>query len=226
MTDGRHKKKTIKVTPNDGSPSPAGTSGGADLNVAEAVDVGFDGVRAQATGGRRQPSAGPSTGAAEAPAEDAEPPPGADDPLAAALAERDDYLKHLQRLQAEFDNYRRRVQRDNEALVLRAGEGVVEALLPVIDNMQRALEAAQRHEAEQLVEGVEIVAGQLRSVLESHGLTEVPAEPGAPFDPTVHEAVLAQPHADHVEGLIVAVLERGYLLHGRLLRPSKVIVAA
>jgi len=222
MTDGKHKKKTIKVTSNGEGPSSAGTSGDADLHVAEAVDVAFDGILTEATGGRRKPSAG----APEALAEDAAPAPGADDPLAAALAERDDYLKHLQRLQAEFDNYRRRVQRDNEALVLRAGEGVVESLLPVIDNMQRALEAARRHEAEQLLEGVEIVAGQLRSVLESHGLAEVPAEPGVPFDPTVHEAVLAQPHADYVEGLIVAVLERGYLLHGRLLRPSKVIVAA
>jgi molecular chaperone GrpE len=130
----------------------------------------------------------------------------ANDELRAALAERDQYLDHLQRLKAEFENYRKRVQRDNQALVLRAGEGVLESLLPVLDNMQRALESAERHEEGQLIKGVEIVSGQLRSVLEGHGLDQVPAEE---FD----------------EGAIIAVLEPGYLLHGRLLRPARVIVA-
>ena len=145
--------------------------------------------------------------------------------LAKAEAERDLYLDQLQRLKAEFDNYRKRLQRDGEALRLRAAEGLVESLLPVIDNMERALEAAGKHEESKLVEGVELVSEQLRSVLASQGLEEVPAEPGVPFDPTVHEAVLVQESAEHPEGTIAAVLERGYLLHGRLLRPVKVIVA-
>jgi len=177
----------------------------------------------------------PATAPAEAPevavpaAEPAGEPGGPADErdveLRAVTTERDEYLDHLQRLKAEFENYRRRVQRDSEALVLRAGEGVIESLLPVVDNMQRALEAAEKHEEGQLIKGVELVAGQLRSVLEGHGLDEVPAAPGVPFDPTVHEAVLAQTSADHPEGVIVAVLEPGYLLHGRLLRPARVIVA-
>ena len=145
--------------------------------------------------------------------------------LRAVTAERDQYLDHLQRMKAEFENYRRRVQRDNEALVLRAGEGVIESLLPVVDNMQRALEAAEKHEEGQLIKGVELVAGQLRGVLEGHGLDQVPAEPGVPFDPNVHEAVVAQDNDDYPEGVIVAVLEPGYLLHGRLLRPARVIVS-
>jgi molecular chaperone GrpE len=149
----------------------------------------------------------------------------ANDELRAALAERDQYLDHLQRLKAEFENYRKRVQRDNQALVLRAGEGVLESLLPVLDNMQRALESAQRHEEGQLIKGVEIVSGQLRSVLEGHGLDQVPAEPGLPFDPNIHEAVVAQESDEFDEGAIVAVLEPGYLLHGRLLRPARVVVA-
>lgn len=148
------------------------------------------------------------------------------DELRAAIAERDQYLDHLQRLKAEFENYRKRVQRDNEALVLRAGEGVLESLLPVLDNMARALESAERHEEGQLIKGVELVSGQLRAVLESHGLDEVPAAPGLPFDPNVHEAVAAQASADYPEGLITTVLESGYLLHGRLLRPARVIVAS
>ena len=80
--------------------------------------------------------------------------------LRAVAAERDRYLDHLQRLKAEFENYRKRVQRDNEALVLRAGEGVIESLLPVVDNMQRALGSAERHEEGQLIKGVELVAGR------------------------------------------------------------------
>ena len=152
-------------------------------------------------------------------------PGAASDELRAALAERDEYLDHLQRLKAEFENYRKRVQRDNQAQVSRAGERVLESLLPVLDNMQRALEAAQRHEEGQLIKGVEIVSAQLRSVLEGHGLDQVPAEPGLPFDPNVHEAVVAQESDEFDEGAIIAVLEPGYLLHGRLLRPARVIVA-
>jgi molecular chaperone GrpE len=140
-------------------------------------------------------------------------------------AERDDYLDHLRRLQAEFENYRKRVRRETDELRLRAAEGVVESLLPVLDNMSRALEAAQRHEEGQLVAGLQLVAGQLDDVLASHGLAEAPAEAGDPFDPTVHEAIMTQPSDDHDEGTVLQVLERGYLLHGRLLRPAKVVVA-
>ena len=140
-------------------------------------------------------------------------------------AECDRHCERLQRVAAEFENYRKRVQRDNQALVLRAGEGVLESLLPVLDNMQRALESAERHEEGQLIKGVEIVSGQLRSVLEGHGLDQVPAEPGLPFDPNIHEAVVAQESDEFDEGAIIAVLEPGYLLHGRLLRPARVIVA-
>ena len=141
-------------------------------------------------------------------------------------AERDLYLDHLLRLKAEFENYRKRVQRDNEAVVARAGERVIESLLPVLDNLQRALEAAERHEEGQVVEGVELVAGQLRAVLAGHGLEEVAAAPGLAFDPNLHEAVVAQAHDEFPEGAITTVLESGYLLHGRLLRPARVIVAS
>jgi molecular chaperone GrpE len=140
-------------------------------------------------------------------------------------AECHHHCDRLQSVASEFKNYRKRVQRDNQAQVSRAGERVLESLLPVLDNMQRALEAAQRHEEGQLIKGVEIVSAQLRSVLEGHGLDQVPAEPGLPFDPNVHEAVVAQESDEFDEGAIMAVLEPGYLLHGRLLRPARVIVA-
>jgi molecular chaperone GrpE len=150
----------------------------------------------------------------------------AGDDLAACAAERDQYLDHLQRLKAEFENFRKRVQRDTETLRLRAAEGVVESLLPVMDNMQRALDAAERHEAGQLIQGVELVASQFRSVLSSHGLEELVVEPGTPFDPNLHEAVLTQKSDEVDEGCVLRVLEHGYQLHGRLLRPAKVIVVA
>ncbi|MBE0528541.1 MAG: nucleotide exchange factor GrpE [Thermoleophilia bacterium] len=148
------------------------------------------------------------------------------DDLVVVARERDEYLDHLRRLKAEFENYRKRVQRDHEELRLRAAETVVESLLPVMDNMSRALEAGARHEEGQLLAGLELVSGQLRGTLEGHGLEEIPVEPGVLFDPTVHEAIMAQPSSDHSEGTVTQVLERGYLLHGRLLRPTKVIVAS
>ncbi len=195
----------------DPAPDTAGKAAGAPGGTTAAGDATHD---AGATG----------TPWGAAPEPDVSPQALAER-LRFVLAERDQYLDHLQRLKAEFENYRKRVQRDNEAVVARAGERVIESLLPVVDNLQRALEAAGRHEEGQVIEGIEVVTGQLRSVLAGHGLEEVPAAAGLPFDPNVHEAVVAQEHDDYDEGTIIAVLEPGYLLHGRLLRPSRVIVA-
>jgi molecular chaperone GrpE len=148
------------------------------------------------------------------------------DELAAVSRERDDYLDHLRRLKAEFDNYRKRVQRDNEELRLRAAETVVESLLPVMDNMSRALDAVDKHGEGQLMDGFGLVADQLRGTLAGHGLEEIDVVPGTFFDPEYHEAIMTQESPEHDEGTVVQVLERGYLLHGKLLRPAKVIVAS
>jgi len=161
--------------------------------------------------------------AAEAPEPEALSEAG--DELARVSAERDEYLDHLRRLKAEFENYRKRVQRDNEELRLRAAEAVVESLLPVVDNLGRALQAASGSADTQLLSGVELVAGQLNGTLAGHGLEPLDVEPGTLFDPTLHEAVLAQASDEFDEGQISQVLEPGYLLHGKLLRPAKVIVA-
>jgi len=177
----------------------------------------------------RKKAARNKTTAQEQPAEAAEATEEAasvDDELARLANDCDQYLDHLRRLQAEFDNYRKRVQRDSEQHRLRAAEAVVESLLPVMDNMARALEAAAQHEEGQLIAGLELVAGQLRGTLEGHGLEEVPVETGTLFDPNVHEAVLAQASPEYEEGTVLQVMERGYLLHGRLLRPAKVIVSS
>jgi molecular chaperone GrpE len=185
--------------------------------------------------GKRKPRAKAAETAAGEAAE-AAPQTGEAEPRAGQEAESeeldklatqcDEYLDHLRRLQAEFDNYRKRVQRDSEQHRLRAAEVVVESLLPVMDNMSRALEAAAQHEEGQLIAGLELVAGQLRGTLEGHGLEEVPVETGTLFDPNIHEAVMTQASEDYEEGTVLQVLERGYLLHGRLLRPAKVIVTS
>jgi molecular chaperone GrpE len=147
------------------------------------------------------------------------------DELAVVTKERDDYLDHLRRLKAEWDNYRKRSQREKEEQRLRAAETVVESLLPVMDNLTRALEAADKHEEGQLLAGLDLVAGQLRGTLAGHGLEEIEVEPGTMFDPEYHEAIVTQPSEEYEEGTVTQVLERGYLLHGKLLRPAKVIVA-
>jgi molecular chaperone GrpE len=193
---------------------PAAEAAGAETAADPAAAAGATSAAAGATPPGAAPGPGPGGGTEGA---------GAD--LARALAERNDYLDHLQRLQAEFDNYRKRVRRDQEHLRLSAAETVVESLLPVVDNLRRAVEATREHGGEQLAHGVALVQEQLVNTLAGHGLTEIAVEPGVAFDPEVHEAVMTQPSDDHDEGSVVQVMERGYLLHGRLLRPAKVIVA-
>ena len=143
--------------------------------------------------------------------------------LASAEAEAETHLNDLKRLAAEFENYRKRVAREHEALSARAAERLVKELLPIVDDLERALEAAEEHEEAKLEEGVRLVQRQLASVLEREGLAEI--ETNGKFDPHVHEALLARP-ADAEEGTVVEVLQKGYRLGDRVLRPARVIVAA
>src|SRR5438067_3324177 len=146
-----------------------------------------------------------------------------EDPLAAAEANAQQHLDDLKRLAADFDNYRKRVAREQEALSARAAERLVKELLPIVDGLERALEAAEEHEEAKLEEGVRLVQRQLASVLEREGLAEI--ETNGKFDPHVHEALLSQPsQAD--EGSVIEVLQKGYRLGDRVLRPARVVVAA
>ncbi len=143
--------------------------------------------------------------------------------LAEAEAKRDEYLADLQRVQADYENYRKRANRDQERLVAHAHERLVSELLPVLDDLERTLEAAERHEEAALVEGVRLVERSLRSALEKEGLREI--ETTGAFDPHVHEALMAKP-TDGVEpGSVVEVLQRGYRIGDRVVRPARVIVA-
>jgi molecular chaperone GrpE len=145
------------------------------------------------------------------------------DPLEVVTRERDEYLDTLQRLKAEFDNYRKRVARDQQELAARAHERLVGQLVPVLDDLERALEAAAEHEEAKLEEGVRLVHRSLLGLVERHGLSEIEAE-GA-FDPHVHEALLAQPGEGAEQGAVLQVLQKGYRLGDKVLRPARVIVA-
>ncbi len=143
--------------------------------------------------------------------------------MAEAEAKRDEYLADLQRVAAEFENYRKRAVRDQERLVAHAHERLVRELLPVLDDLERALQAAERHEEAALVDGVKLVEQALRRALEKEGLTEI--ETAGTFDPHVHEAMLAQPGDGAESGSVLEVVQRGYRIGDRVVRPAKVIVA-
>jgi molecular chaperone GrpE len=136
-----------------------------------------------------------------------------------APAPDDAYL----RLAADFDNYRKRVAREQVELTSRANERLLNELLPVLDDLERALEAAAEHEEAKLEEGVRLVHRSLLGLVERHGLSEIETE-GA-FDPHVHEALLAQPGEGAEEGAVLQVLQKGYRLGDKVLRPARVIVA-
>jgi molecular chaperone GrpE len=141
----------------------------------------------------------------------------------ALRAERDELLDRLQRLAAEFDNFRKRNARESAALTARANERLVKELIPILDDLGRALEAAEEHEGVKLEEGVRLVHRALSELLTKEGLAEI--ETAGKFDPHVHEALLSQP-SDEDEGSVIEVVQKGYKLGDKVLRPARVVVAA
>jgi molecular chaperone GrpE len=142
--------------------------------------------------------------------------------LALLEQERDELIGDLKRVAADFDNYRKRALRDQEALVARAHERLVKELLPVVDDLERALVAAEGHEEAKLEEGVRLVHRELRDALAKEGLVEI--ETDGEFDPHVHEALLTQPSGEG-DGAILQVIQKGYRLGDRVLRPARVVVS-
>jgi molecular chaperone GrpE len=141
--------------------------------------------------------------------------------LAALQRERDEWLDTTKRLQADFENYRKRVVREQTSLVERASEGLVEQLLPVLDNFELTLQNVDASADEQIRKGVELVYADLVAVLEKNGLERIDAL-GAPFDPNEHEAVMQE--GGDGEPVVGQVLRTGWKLKGRVLRPSMVKV--
>ena len=142
-----------------------------------------------------------------------------------ARAEAESYLDDLRRLQADFDNYRKRTLREQTARAAAASQALVARLLPVLDNFELAVSSAERsRDFDRMLKGVEMVFGELREVLEAEGLVRIEAE-GKPFDPERHEAVIAVEEEDTEPGMVVDIVRAGYELRGKVLRPAMVKVA-
>jgi molecular chaperone GrpE len=146
------------------------------------------------------------------------PVPGAAEP-SQAPAEDD----RLLRLAAEFDNYKKRVARERAEYIALANERLVGELLPILDDLERALTAAEEHEEARLEEGVRLVHRALAALLERQGVTPIGTD--GKFDPHVHEALLSQP-SEAEEGSVIDVVQKGYKLGDRVLRAARVVVAA
>ena len=128
----------------------------------------------------------------------------------------------LLRLAADFENYKKRAARERAEYVALANERLIGELIPILDDLERALGAAEQHQEAQLDEGVRLVHRSLAGLLERHGLR--PIETEGRFDPHVHEALLSQP-SEQDEGAVIDVLQKGYKLGDRVLRPARVVVA-
>ena len=143
--------------------------------------------------------------------------------LVALREERDAYLEQLQRERAEFANFRRRTERDRASLRASVIRDVVGQILPVLDNLERAV-AALTTQDPQLAGGVDMVRAQLAQVIAGHGVVEIQAL-GVPFDPTLHDAIASVPSLEVAEGVVIEVVEKGYRTEAELVRAAKVVVS-
>jgi molecular chaperone GrpE len=145
--------------------------------------------------------------------------------LQAAEMARDEYLTLVKQTRAEFENYQKRNARDMAAERRFAQSPLAGDLLPALDNLERAIAAAnQAGDKGSLAQGVAIVQSQLLDVLRRHGVTRIEAQ-GLPFDPHMHQAVMQQPSAQVPPQTVLQVLEPGYMLHDRVIRPASVVVS-
>ena len=146
-----------------------------------------------------------------------------EDRLAALEAERDEAIDRWKRAAADLDNFRKRAARERDEYVTFANERLVEELLPILDDLERALAAVGEHEEATVEEGVRLVHRSLASLLQRNGVEEISTE--GQFDPHVHEALLSQP-SEAEEGAVIDVVQKGYTLGDRVVRPARVVIAA
>src|SRR4030095_500247 len=144
--------------------------------------------------------------------------------IAALEQEKKDTYDRLLRTAADFENYRKRTRRDMDEAALKAKEAVLKEMLPVVDNLERALSAAQAGQGAGIVDGVKLVLRQFASALERFDVKPIEAV-GQAFDPAFHEAITQLATTEHPNGTVVAEMQRGYTIGNRLLRPSLVAVA-
>jgi len=162
-------------------------------------------------------------------ADDFDDAPELSEETAALMAERDDLKDKLLRVMAEAENGRKRAERDRREAEQYGGSKLSKDILPVFDNLNRALEAAgeeERAAAGGVIEGVELTLRELLNVFSKHGITPVVPEVGDKFDPQIHQAMFEAPVPDTKAGDIIQTMTVGFLLHDRLLRPAQVGVSS
>jgi len=170
-----------------------------------------------------RPDAGPAP--AQQPVEAADSG-SAEDALTELERDRNDLLSRLQRLSADYLNYQKRVQRDIDSAREFANEQLIKELLPVLDGMERALEAGRANHAadDPILAGMQLVHDKALATLGGYGLKAIEAK-GKPFNPELHQAIMMQPTADQPPQTVLAEALRGYVLRGRTIRPAGVVVA-
>ena len=137
----------------------------------------------------------------------------------------DEYFDRLLRIQADFDNYKKRLEREKIEFVKFANEDIILEILKILDDFERAVEAGKsKHEFDILYKGVEMIWKDMKEFLKQKGLQEIEAK-GKPFNPHEHEAMMQEETDDHHEDCIIEEFQKGYMLNGRVIRPSKVKVS-
>ncbi|MBC8330861.1 MAG: nucleotide exchange factor GrpE [Anaerolineae bacterium] len=170
-------------------------------------------------------SAAPAQDEADSPEADSDPE-AKKSPLEEIQSKADEYLAGWQRERAEFANYKKRVDRERETTYKNAAGGVIKRFLPVMDDMERALKnRPPEGDGADWAEGIELIYRKLLAILEAEGIAPIEAD-GAMFDPHLHEAVMKTPSDEHETEQIIEVLQQGYRIGERVLRPATVVVAA
>lgn len=206
-------EQTEPPAPDDAAPEPEPSTAPQEApDAAGGNGAGGAGATGEAAG---------EAGAGEADA-DGDVSPDATE-LEEAVRQRDAHYERLLRVTAEFDNYRKRTERERRELIEQAAGDLLGDLLPVVDDLERAL-AAETQDGDAYRRGVEIIHKQLLDLMARRGVAPIDAV-GADFDPALHQAVVHEPSDDHRDGEVVEELRRGYTLRKRLLRPSMVKVA-
>jgi molecular chaperone GrpE len=157
--------------------------------------------------------------------ESPEQPQPEEDAVAVVTRERDEYLDLAKRTQADFENYRKRAAKDMTAAGARARIGVIREILPVVDNLERALSVAPEGDGDPFVEGVRLVYRELEGALARAGVETIEPK-GDTFDPNVHEALSMHPQDGAESGTVIDVVEKGYRTADTVIRPARVVVAA
>ena len=147
------------------------------------------------------------------------------DPITALEQERDQFKAIAQRTQADFLNFKRRTDQERGMLIRNSSSQVLSRLIPVQDDLDRAVGALPEDAPEAWKDGIKMVLQNLHSVLEAEGLTKYEPAPGDTFDPAEQEAVYYQPTADQISGAVLSVVRPGYRTTDRVLRPAQVVVA-